>query len=168
MTITFDYLAQDGYASNQFAVWVENESGVVVKTLYATRFAAKGGYEKRPDAIPLWVERSGVASMKDVDTITSATPMSGKLEYSWELTDASGARVPDGTYRYYVEGTLRWKNEVLFNGEITLGPSAASSQATAEYNYAASDDATALAVDSPENGMLANVSATFTPRIELP
>ena len=168
MTISFDYRSQDGYASNQFAVWVENADGDVVKTLYATRFAAKGGYEKRPDAIPLWVERSGVASMKDVDTITSATPKSGKLEFSWDLTDASGARVPDGTYRYYVEGTLRWKNEVLFNGEITLGPSAASSQATAEYNYAASDDATALAVDSPENGMLANVSATFTPRIELP
>ena len=64
------------------------------------RFAAKGGYEKRPDAIPLWVERSGVASRKDVDTITSATPKSGKLEFSWDLTDASGARVPDGTYRF--------------------------------------------------------------------
>ena len=56
MTISFDYMAQDGYASNQFAVWVENTDGAVVKTLYATRFAAKGGFEKRPDAIPLWVE----------------------------------------------------------------------------------------------------------------
>lgn len=168
MTITFDYLAQDGYASNQFAVWVENESGVVVKTLYATRFAAKGGYEKRPDAIPLWVERSGVATMKDVDAITSATPKSGSLEYSWDLTDASGARVPDGTYRYYVEGTLRWKNSVLFTGEITLDTSATSSQANAEYTYAASDDAPALTKDSPENGMIANVQATYTAPTQMP
>ena len=168
MTISLDYQAQDGYASNQFAVWVENSDGAVVKTLYATRFTAKGGYEKRPDAIPLWVARSGVADMKDVDAITSATPKSGKLEYSWDLTDAAGTRVPDGTYRYFVEGTLRWKNSVLFSGEITLGQSAATAQATAEYSYAASDDAPALTANSPENGMLTNVSATFMPPAQLP
>lgn len=168
MTVSFDYLAQDGYASNQFAVWVENDSGAVVKTLYATHFAAKGGYEKRPDAIPLWVERSGVATMKDVDAITSATPKSGSLEYSWDLTDTSGARVPDGTYRYYVEGTLRWKNSVLFTGEIALNSAAASSQASAEYTYAASDDAPALTKDSLENSMIANVQAAYTPPTQMP
>jgi len=168
MTVSFDYLAQDGYASNQFAVWVENADGAVVKTLYATRFAAKGGYEKRPDAIPLWVARSGVATMKDTDAITSATPKSGSLEYSWDLTDASGARVPDGTYRYYVEGTLRWKNSVLFTGEITINTSATSSQASAEYTYAASDDAPALTKDSPENGMIANVMAAYTAPTQMP
>ena len=168
MTISFDYMAQDGYASNQFAVWVENTDGAVVKTLYATRFAAKGGFEKRPDAIPLWVERSGVAQMDSVDAITSATPKSGALQYNWDLTNDAGERVPDGTYRYFVEGTIRWKNHVLYTGEITLGDEAASSQASAEYAYVASDDSPALTDDSPEHSMITNVAAVFTPPTELP
>ena len=168
MTISFDYAAQEGYASNQFAVWVENTDGAVVKTLYATRFAAKGGYEKRPDAIPVWVERSGVAQMDNVDAITSATPKSGALQYSWDLTNDAGERVPNGTYRYFVEGTLRWKNHVLYTGEITLGGEATSSQASAEYAYVASDDSPALTDDSPEHSMITNVTAVFTPPTELP
>ena len=168
MTISFDYVAQDGYASNQFAVWVENSDGAVVKTLYATRFAAKGGYEKRPDAIPVWVERSKVAQMTDVDAITSATPKSGALQFNWDLTNDAGERVPDGTYRYFVEGTIRWKNHVLYTGEITLNGEAASSQATAEYAYVASDDSPALTDDSPEHGMITGVAAAYTSPTELP
>jgi hypothetical protein len=76
--------------------------------------------------------------------------------------------VPDGTYRYYVEGTLRWKNSVLFTGEITIDTSATSSQASAEYTYAASDDAPALTKDSPENGMIANVMAAYTAPTQMP
>lgn len=168
LTISFDYVSQDGYASNQFAVWVEDSDGAVVKTLYATRFAAKGGYEKRPDAIPVWVERSGVAQMDRVDAITSATPKSGALQYSWDLTNDVGERVPDGTYRYYVEGTIRWKNHVLYTGEITINGEAAASQATADYSYVASDDSPALTDDSPEHGMITGVTAVFTPPTELP
>ena len=168
MTISFDYASQDGYASNQFAVWVENSDGAVVKTIYATRFAAKGGYEKRPDAIPVWVERSGVAQMENVDAITSATPKSGALQYTWDLTNDAGERVPDGTYRYFVEGTIRWKNHVLYTGEITLNGEAASSQASAEYAYVASDDSPALTDAAPEHGMITNVTAEFTPPTELP
>lgn len=167
VAISFDFEKQSGYASNQFAVWVEDEGGAMVKTLFATRFAAKGGYAERPDAIPVWVSRSGVANMTNVDAISGATPKSGALCYVWDLTDADGVRVPDGTYRYFVEGTLRWKNHVLYSGEITLDGSAVSTEATPEYSYEASDDQAALASDSPENNMIRSVEAQYIPP-ELP
>jgi len=161
--VTFDFEKQQGYASNQFAVWVEDMDGNLVKTLYATKFTANGGYEKRADAIPVWVERAGLAQGADVDAVTGATPKSGSVSFVWDLTDQSGARVADGTYKFFVEGTLRWKNQVLYAGEITLDGSAATASATAEYTYAASDDAAALTADSPENAMISNVTAEYIP-----
>ena len=163
VTISFDFEKQQGYASNQFAVWIENENGELVKTLFVTEFAANGGYQKRPDAIPTWVSRSGAAQGGSVDGVSGATPKTGSLNYVWDLTDASGARVPDGTYTFYVEGTLRWKNRVLYSGEITLGGEAATTNATAAYTYADSDEQAALTQDAPENAMLQNVVAQYIP-----
>ncbi|WP_221621529.1 DUF2271 domain-containing protein [Paenibacillus rhizophilus] len=59
--ISFPFVRQDGIASNQFAVWVEDSRGRYVTTLYATRFIATGGYKLRPEAIPTWVKHSGLA-----------------------------------------------------------------------------------------------------------
>lgn len=161
--ITFDFQKQQGYASNQFAVWVEDVDGNLVKTLYVTKFTAKGGFEQRPDAIPVWVERAGIAQGGEIDAVTGATPKSGNVSIVWDLTNESGVRVADGTYRYFVEGTLRWKNHVLFTGEITLDGSATTSEATAGYTYAASDDADALTEASVENAMITGVTAAYIP-----
>jgi len=163
VAVTIDYQKQVGFASNQFAVWIENEDGALIKTLYATRFTASGGYRDRPDAIPVWVERSGLSEMADVDAITGATPKSGSLRFVWDLTDTSGRRVPDGTYRFFVEGTLRWKNRVLFSGELLLDGGAASAEAVPAYTYASSDEQSALTDESPEHGMIANVRAAYIP-----
>ncbi len=164
VTVTFDFQKQDGYATNQFAVWVEDENGAFVKTLFATRFTAEGGYVERPASLPIWVERADAANAKDLDAVTGATPNSGSLSYVWDLTDESGARVADGTYRFFVEGTLRYENQVLYSGEIAIGGAAASAEATAAYTYAAAaDDQPALTAESPENAMLGNVKAAYTP-----
>jgi hypothetical protein len=166
VSVSFSFEKQQGYASNQFAVWVEDMDGNLVKTLYVTKFTAKGGFEQRPDAIPVWVERAGIAQGSEVDAVTGATPKTGNVSFVWDLTDESGARVADGTYSYFVEGTLRWKNHVLFTGEITLDGSATTSEATAEYTYAASDDADALTEASPENAMITGVTAEYIPPVQ--
>ena len=163
VAVTFDFQKQSGYASNQFAVWIEDANGKLVKTLYVTQFTVNGGYEKRPDAIPVWVKQSGLAQGTAQDAVSGATPKSGSLRYVWDLTDQSGARVPDGTYTYYVEGTLRWKNHVLFSGEITLNGEAATSTATGTYTYAVSDEQAALTDAAPEHSMIQNVVATYVP-----
>ena len=83
VTVTFDFQKQSGNVSNQFAVWIEDADGNYIKTLYATRFTAIGGYKNRPDAIPVWMEKSGLTDMSGVDAITGATPPSGALKYFW-------------------------------------------------------------------------------------
>ncbi len=163
VAITFDFTKQSGYASNQFAVWIEDASGKLVKTLFVTQFTANGGYEKRPDAIPVWVERSGVAQNTVQDATSGATPKSGSLRYIWDLADETGARVADGAYTFYVEGTLRWKNHVLCSGEIELNGVATSSEATAQYTYLASEEQAALTDESGEREMIQNVSASYIP-----
>ena len=163
VTVSFDYAKQQGYATNQFAVWIEDESGKLVKTLFVTEFTAKGGYEKRPDAIPTWVDRANLSTAKEADAVSGATPKSGKLSYVWDLTDQNGVRVQNGIYTFVVEGTLRWKNQVMYSGTITLNGEAATAEGSAEYTFAASDDAPALTPESPESGMIANVVAAYIP-----
>ncbi|MDR0249461.1 MAG: DUF2271 domain-containing protein, partial [Oscillospiraceae bacterium] len=132
-TVTFDYVKQSGSASNQFAVWFEDSGGNHVKTLYATRYTAGGGYRARPDSLALWVARSGLASMprSEVDAISGATPQTGALIYVWE--DA-----PPGIYTLRVEGTLRWKNFVLYTAVFDTSAGAADISPSPEYTYAAS------------------------------
>lgn len=165
LTVTFDFEKQSGYASNQFAVWIEDTDGSLIKTLYVTKFTAKGGYKKRPDAIPVWVEKSGLASMskKEIDAITGATPKAGTLSYTWDLTDEKGGKVSSGEYRFFVEGSLRWKNKVLYSGDIELGETLATAEASMDYIYEASDDQPALSSDSPENSMIGAVTAQYIP-----
>jgi hypothetical protein len=162
VTLTFDFQKQSGHASNQFAVWIEDADGGFVKTLYATRFTANGGYKNRPDSIPVWVERSGLAGMADVDAITGATPKSGPLTYTWDLTGADGAPVPDGIYQFFVEGSLRWKNRVLYSEEIDIGGGAVTARAEAQFIYESSDDQPALTDESTEHGMIGPVTAEYT------
>jgi hypothetical protein len=101
---------------------------------------------------------------EQVDAITSATPPSGKLSYTWDLTGGDGNAVPDGSYTFVVEGTLRWKNYVLFRGDITIGGESATTTAEAAYHFEASGGNDALTADSAEAGMLANVKAEYMKR----
>ena len=166
LTVTFDFERQSGSASNQYAVWIEDMDGSYINTLYATRWTAGGGYKTRPDSIALWVEKSGIASMPDyyVDAVSGATPKSsGSQSYTWNLNDINGDAVPPGEYRIFVEGTLRWKNYVLYSGVIEIGDDAATLQADADFVYEASDRQAALTGDSPENKMIGAVTVSFVP-----
>ncbi|MCL1873477.1 MAG: DUF2271 domain-containing protein [Clostridiales bacterium] len=179
MIITFAYQPQSGAWSNQFAVWIEDMDGQLVKTIYATAFTAKGGYNYRLDSLALWVEKSGLASMTkdEVDAITGATPnfklfyegplpMAENLSYTWDLTDTNGNAVLSGEYKFFVEGTLRQKNSVLYSGDIAIGDAPVTVQADAQFTYKASRGQypqKALTSDSVENSMISTVTAFFVP-----
>ena len=167
LTITFDYEKISGYATNQFAVWVEDMGGNYINTLYVTKWTADGGYKNRPDAIALWIEKSDLASMQKliIDAVAGATPKSGDLAYTWDLTDAKGSTVSPGEYKFFVEGTLRWKNYVLYSGVITIGDTPVTVTADAEYNYETSGNQAALSSESPENAMIGTVTASFMPAV---
>lgn len=112
-----------GIASSQYAIWIEDNAGRLVRTLYATSFTAKGGYEYREDAIPLWVSKAKLRAMSStqVDAITGATPRNGILTYQWDGTDDKGNCVPPGNYKFFVEGTLYWKSRVVYSGALVWG-----------------------------------------------
>ena len=163
VVITFDYEKQSGSASNQYAVWIEDMDGNHIKTLYATKWTADGGYKRRPDTIAIWVEKSELAALtkSEVDAISGATPRAGTQAYTWDLADASGNVVTPGKYQVFVEGTLRWKNYVLYSGVIELDGNSFTIEADAEFVYEASDRYAALSLDSPENAMIGAVTVSF-------
>ena len=169
IVITFDYEKISGMASNQFAVWVEDMNGNYINTIYATQWTANGGYKDRPDSVAMWVEKSDIASMPEyyVDAIAGATPkVSGSQSYAWNLKDINGNTVQPGEYKFFVEGTLRWKNYVLYSGVIKIGDEPVTVQADVEFVYEKSNNQSALTSESPENKMIGAVTVNFIPAVD--
>ena len=128
--ISFDFQRQSTIASNQIALWVEDEEGHAVRTLLATSFTAgRRGYRNRDMSLAAWVASSQpeTLSQNELDAISSATPSSGHLEYIWDLTDDQGNPVPEGLYHIRLEGTLFWESAVLYTAEIVIDEDASES-----------------------------------------
>ena len=113
--ISFVFNRQSGFASNQFAVWIEDGRGNHVRTLFATRFTASGGWQRRPLSIPLWVRQSGLSALnsREIDGFSGATPRTGAVSYRWDGRDRNGNPAAVGEYTVFLEATLRNENRVL-------------------------------------------------------
>lgn len=132
LEVSFDYQKQPGPGSNQYAVWIENEKGDVVKTLFVTSYTTKGrvrgneqpmrGYVKRPNCVPTWVKAAKASEKTDqeLDAVTGATPQAGgKQTFSWDFTDQQGKKVKDGKYCVKVEATLYQASTILYTGNFS-------------------------------------------------
>jgi len=132
LEVSFNYQKQSGPGSNQYAVWIENDKGNVVKTLFVTSFTAKGrargnapaqrGYVTRPACVPTWVKVSKASEQTDqqMDAISGATPQaSGVQTFTWNFTDQQGKAVPQGTYKVCVEATLYNNSDILYSGTFS-------------------------------------------------
>ena len=125
--LSFNYQKQSGAGSNQWAVWVENSEGKVVRTLTVTSFTSKGrggrrGYIFRPTCVPTWVKNAKAEEMSDeqIDAVTGATPKeSGIQTYIWDFKDAEGKNVPAGDYKIYLEATLYFNSILLYSGTFS-------------------------------------------------
>jgi hypothetical protein len=140
LKINVDYEKQAGPGSNQWAVWIEDSEGSIVKTLFVTRFTADGGYVPRPACIPIWVGKAQPAelSQETIDAFSGATPASGLQTYVWDSTDSDGNPVAKGTYTFVVEATLFGESEVIYKAPFTLGDKEFT--VTAEPSYTSDDD----------------------------
>ncbi len=120
---SFKYTKQTGPGSNQFAIWIEDEMGNYIETVYATKFTAKGGWKIRDASIPTWVEKAKdiLNKKEEVDLITSATPKPGDVSYIWDCTDKSGEPVEPGVYKFFFEASLRGYDRVVYSGDIEIG-----------------------------------------------
>jgi len=125
--ISFNYQKKSGPGSNQYAVWVENSEGKVIRTLTVTSFTSKGrggrrGYTFRPTCVPTWVKNAKAEEMTDeqIDAVTGATPSaSGKQTYTWDFKDAQGKDVPAGDYKICLEATLYFESIILYSGTFS-------------------------------------------------
>lgn len=153
--VSFAYTRQGGFGSNQFALWIEDVQGRCVKTLYATRFTASGGYARRPQSIPDWVRQSGLANMSkgQVDAFTGATPRTGVLSYRWDGTNQAGEALSPGEYRVFLEASLRNENRVLYSATVQLGASSGPVEIQPRY----------FGNDTKVRAMISNVRVSFIP-----
>lgn len=132
LEVSFNYQRQAGPGSNQYAVWIENEKGEVVKTLFVTSFTTKGrtrgneqpmrGYIKRPACVPAWVKAAKANDLTDqqLDAVTGATPQtSGTQTFTWDFTDQQGKTVQKGTYKVFVEATLFNASTITYSGTFS-------------------------------------------------
>jgi len=132
LEVSFNYQKQAGPGSNQYAVWIENEKGEFVKTLFVTSYTTKGrarggeqakrGYIVRPACVPTWVKTSKAGEKTDVqlDAVTGATPQNGGIQtFTWDFTDENGKAVPQGTYKVKVEATLFFDSDIIYTGSFT-------------------------------------------------
>ena len=152
LELSFQYNKQPGPGSNQYAVWIENAEGQVVKTLFVTEFTAKGrsrdgskpqrGYTYRTSCVPTWVKHVGADNLTDeqMDAFTGATPAeSGVQTFTWDFTDQAGAPVAKGTYRFYVEATYNGASVVTHTGTVAYGAAAADLPVEVSYTAASED-----------------------------
>ena len=132
LEVSFNYQKQAGPGSNQYAVWIENDKGAVVKTLFVTSFTTKGrargnaqpqrGYVMRPDCVPTWVKASKASEKTDqqLDAVTGATPQANGVQtFTWDFTDQQGKAVPQGTYKVFVEATLLFESDIIYSGTFS-------------------------------------------------
>ena len=154
LKISIDFNRSSTPASNQYAVWIEDMDGNVVKTLFVTNFTSNGGYAVREDSIPTWVAHAKPSDMDktQIDAITGATPSTGTHSYIWDGTDDNGNRVADGTYMFYVEGTLYWSSIVRYEGTVNMGD---SENSTLDVNAVYTEDT------EQNRNMLSNVTAEY-------
>ena len=118
---TFSFRLSLSERGCQLAIWVEDDRGSFVDTVYVTRKVAKRGMGNRKgdlddrlggprsSAVPVWAHHRGVDygggsfyPTKDKplpDAVTSATPKAGEFAWTWRPEEP----LRPGQYAYYVE-----------------------------------------------------------------
>jgi hypothetical protein len=133
VTIGFTLTRISGRGSNQYASWIEDETGRYVRTLFVTDYMTRRqGWKVRQQSLVNWVKAADLNNKQqaDIDALSSATPQAGKLSVVWDLKDATGKAVVAGVYVYLIEGCLLNENHVLWTGKIRVGGAKETSQAT--------------------------------------
>ena len=175
LEVSFDYQRQAGPGSNQYAVWIENEKGDVVKTLFVTSYTTKGrarggerlrvgeqssgmqpkrGYIVRPACVPTWVKtvKADKKTDQQLDAVTGATPQAGGMQsFTWDFTDQDGKAVPQGTYKVVVEATLFFDSDIIYSGTFSTKDKAGDIKLTS----------TLTKEDEKHKDMVTNVKASL-------
>ena len=158
VTINFTLTRISGIASNQYAIWIEDDTGKFIRTLFVTDYMARRqGWKVREQTLITWVKATDLKNMSqgEIDAVSSPTPKAGVQTVVWDMKDASGKAVTSGTYVYKIEGSLFWANTELWTGKIKVGGSNQNSQAMVSYFPEGADKL--------EKVLISDVSASYNP-----
>lgn len=158
VTIEYTYSRIPGPGSNQWAIWIENSGGELVKTLFLPDYSGRRqGLQARPMMLTTWREKADTENMAQdaIDALSTATPAAGELSVTWDLTDTNGDMVAPGTYSYYIEACLLMENHELWSGDIVVGSDAATSKPELSHFPAGAD--------TIGRSLITEVMATYTP-----
>jgi thiamine biosynthesis lipoprotein ApbE len=129
LTVTLPLTAGRSTKRPYVAVWVEDASGKLVRSL-----ALWGNKSKYfPDLSAAWNLTRG--NQKQFHSVTRATRPPGKYELVWEGVDNENKPVPPGTYRITVETNQERGTYAKQAGTIVLGDTPASVTLPATANF---------------------------------
>lgn len=113
------------------AMWLEDESGALVKTLFVTTDLSATEY-KVGEACPDWVKQAHweKASKSDVDAVTGPTPNVGTGGRAFDLAKLG---VAPGRYVFKLQVHITDSYNILYRGPLDVGDTA--SEVTLETLY---------------------------------
>jgi hypothetical protein len=154
--LQISYLVSSSVDGSRFtAVWLENEGGELVKTLFASTELAQGAFTVEGDICPDWIKKSHweKASQAEVDAVSGPTPTAGSGSFSFDLKKLG---IPPGTYVVCMQVHIHDNYNILYKGTLRVGQEPAEAQVEVFYSptrYAAAED------------LVRDVSMRFTPEI---
>ncbi len=101
------------------AMWLEDESGKIVRTLYVSTELSSNGY-RLGTACPDWVKQAGWSKAPSslVQAVTSPTPNVGSGSMTFDLAELG---VAPGKYRFRYQVNIDEKYNLMFQGSLTVG-----------------------------------------------
>lgn len=120
LDVSFVYMAPTTIEpSYHTAMWLEDEQGVLVKTLYVTNDLSTTGY-KVGDACPDWVKQAHweTAEKSAVDAVTGPTPMVGAGRRAFDL---AALGVAPGRYRFNLQVHITDAYNIRYRGVVIIG-----------------------------------------------
>jgi hypothetical protein len=148
------YLVSSSVEGSRFtAVWLENEGGELVKTIFVSNELAQGAFTVEGDICPDWIKKSHweKASQAEVDAVSGPTPAVGTGSFSIDLKKFG---LSPGVYFFCMQVHIEENYNILYKGKISLGQKPAEFQPEVFYSpakYAGAED------------LIHDVRARFTP-----
>ncbi len=118
VTFYLEYLA-DPYPSYQTTIWLENENGEFMQSLFVSDWLGRGGYAHR-DVCSTWNAKANWTEnhSEDVDAVTGATPEWGvDSQYTFDLSIRG---IAPGTYKCNIETHISGEYNILYTGLINV------------------------------------------------
>ncbi len=123
LEVNFVYMPPaEVYPTYDTAIWLEDDSGKLVKTLFVSQVLSDTDY-KSGEICPDWVTKAdwGNAERPMVDAVTRPTPLIGGESHVFDL---GALGVSPGTYQFRFEVHFVDEYNILFRGELSVGETA--------------------------------------------